>query len=467
MAFETLQSSRPLPVMPVDGPPSDNGHPPGKSFLWLWLLMGCVAVGLLVYFVVLPRFLKAGAAAIAAAGQGARGIPVVTAVSHQGDMDLYLNGLGSVTALNTVTIHSRVDGELVKVAYSEGQVVKEGQLLAQIDPRPYQAQLAQAQGQLLKDQAALQNAQTDLKRYKDLYAQGVSVTQQQVDTQQALVTQNQGAVKTDEGQVANATLQVGYCNITAPLAGRIGLRLVDQGNLVHASDPNGLLVITQLQPISVVFTIPQDSISRVQNKLAAGNGLVVDAYDTDLKKKLATGKLVAIDNQVDQNTLTVRMKAQYQNENYALFPNEFVNARLLVDTLHDAVIVPAAAVQRGPDANFVYVVKSDQTVEMKNVVTGPAEADDIVIKSGLAPGEVVVTDGVDKLQQGAKVTTRARKAGDNGATTRPAGAVATSQPGKGRRSRNNGEGEAATLDAGNATTRPSPGPNTQPGGGAQ
>lgn len=453
--------------MPVDGHSSDNGHPPGKSFLWLWLLAGCVAVGLLVYFVILPRFVKAGAAATTGAGQGARAIPVVTAVSRQGDMDLYLNGLGSVTALNTITIHSRVDGELVKVAYSEGQVVKEGQLLAQIDPRPYQALLTQAQGQLIKDQAALQNAQADLKRYTDLYAAGESVTKQQVDTQQALVTQDQGAVKTDEGQVANATLQVGYCNITAPIAGRVGLRLVDQGNLVHATDPNGLLVITQLQPISVVFTIPQDSISRVQNKLAAGNGLVVDAYDTDLKKKLATGKLAAIDNQVDQNTLTVRMKAQFQNENYALFPNEFVNARLLVDTLHDAVIVPAAAVQRGPDANFVYVVKADQTVEMKNVVTGAAEADDIVIKSGLTPGEVVVTDGVDKLQQGAKVTTRAQKPG-GGATTRPGGISATTQPGKGRRSRNNNNGDnAAAPGAGHAATRPSPGPATGPGGGAQ
>ncbi|MDB5303760.1 MAG: mdtA [Phycisphaerales bacterium] len=470
MTTESTEANRPLPVAQTfkrQSEPDRQSQPQarqGGSLWWLWLIVVGLALGALVWFVVLPRFMTTPATAGAGGGRGGP-VPVVTAVARKGEMNLYLDGLGSVTALNTVTVRARVDGELVKVAYSEGQVVQKGQLLAEIDPRPFQVQLTEAEGQWLKDQAALKNAQADLERYKTLLAQSLSVTQQQVDTQQALVTQDMGAVKTDEGQIANAKLQLSYCEITAPFTGRVGLRLVDQGNMVHATDANGLVVLAQLQPIAVVFTIPQDSIGRVQSKMTADHNLVVDAYDRDLKKKLAAGTLLAIDNQVDQGTGTVRLKGLFKNTDAVLFPNEFVNARLLVDTLHDAVIVPTAAVQRGPDSNFVYVVKPNETVEMKTVVTGPAEGDDIVIKSGLAPGDVVVTDGVDKLQQGAKVSTRSRKAGGNEAATRPNGANPTTRP------MARGSQDAQTpAEAGdrNAATRPDHrSPSTQAGGGAQ
>ncbi|MDB5355261.1 MAG: mdtA 2 [Phycisphaerales bacterium] len=461
MATETTETNRPLPVaQKFDRQPQPPAQQQG-SLLWLWLMLAIVGVGALVWFVVIPRFLSQSAPA---GPQRGGPVPVVTAVTRKGDMNLYLNGLGSVTAFNTVTVHTRVDGELVKIAYTEGQIVQKGQLLAEIDPRPFQVQLTEAQGQWLKDQAALKNAQADLERYKKLFSESLSVTQQQVDTQQALVTQDMGAVKTDEGQIANANLQLTYCEITAPFTGRVGLRLVDQGNIVHAADANGLVMLAQLQPISVVFTIPQDSVGRVQSKMAADPNLVVDAYDRDLKKKLASGTLLAIDNQVDQGTGTVRLKGLFQNQDNALFPNEFVNARLLVDTLHDAVIVPAAAVQRGPDSNFVYVVRSDETVEMRTVVTGPAEGDDIVIKSGLAPGDVVVIDGVDKLQQGAKVNTKAQKAG-GGAATRPSGADAATRP---TTRRSHSDDSSPGLGADGASDGPARSHGArQSGGGAQ
>jgi multidrug efflux system membrane fusion protein len=344
-----------------------------------------------------------------------RGVPVVATEARQGNLGIYLTGLGTVTAFNTVTVRSRVDGQLVKVAFQEGQLVRQGDLLAEIDPRPFQVQLAQAEGQLAKDEAQLKNAKLDLERYKTLLEQD-SVSKQQLDTQIAAVNQLEGTIRSDRAQIDNAKLQLTYSRITAPISGRIGLRLVDQGNMVRATDANGLAVITQLQPIAVLFSIPQDDLPQVLLKMRSGQQLMVEAYNRDLKQKLATGTLLTIDNQIDLNTGTVRCKAVFPNEDNTLFPNQFVNARLLVDTKRDTTIVPAAAVQRSPQATFVYVVKDDSTVEVRNVVVGVTEGDDTSIDSGLSPGEVVVTEGVDRLQRGTKVA--ARLAGNNSKETK-------------------------------------------------
>jgi multidrug efflux system membrane fusion protein len=334
-----------------------------------------------------------------------RVVPVTATAARQADLDLYLNGLGAVVAYNTVTIRSRVEGQLLKVAFQEGQTVEEGDLLAEIDPRPYEVQLTQAEGALARGEAALRTAQRDLERYESL-ADLRQVTEQQIDAQRTLVQQCEAAIKIDRGVIDNVRLQLDYCRITAPISGRIGLRLVDPGNIVRANDSAGLAVIAQFHPIAVVFTVPQDEIVRVQRALATTRKLAVDAYNRDFQTKLASGSLLALDNQVDSTTGTVKLKAVFPNDDNTLFPNQFVNARLLVETIRGATVIPMAAVQHGPKSTFVYVVQPDSTVELRPVITGATQGDQVAIVSGLVPNELVVTTGIDKLNNKAKVAVR-------------------------------------------------------------
>jgi membrane fusion protein, multidrug efflux system len=329
-------------------------------------------------------------------------IPVAVAPAEQRDFPVYLSGLGSVQASNTVSLKSRVDGQIVQIAFREGQFVKQGDLLIVIDPRPYQVALEQAEAALARDQAQLKNAQLDYGRYQGLFKEGV-ISQQQFDAQRALVGQLEGTVKADQAAIDNAKLQLVYTRVTAPVSGRIGLRLVDIGNMIHASDTNPLLVITQLQPIAVVFTLPEDSLPSVAQHMKRGT-LEVDAYSRDDTTKLAAGKLLTIDNQIDQTTGTGKLKAMFENVDSALFPNQFVNARLLLETRRGATVVPAAAIQRGPQgSSFTYIVKPDKTVEVRPVKVALTQGSLAVIASGITPGEQVVTDGQDKLQGGSHV----------------------------------------------------------------
>ncbi|MBI5523386.1 MAG: MdtA/MuxA family multidrug efflux RND transporter periplasmic adaptor subunit [Desulfarculus sp.] len=334
-------------------------------------------------------------------------VPVVAVPAQVSDVDLYIAGLGTVTPLNTVTVRSRVDGHLMEVYFQEGQDVKKGEPLAKIDPRPFEVQLTQAQGQMAKDQALLQNARLDLKRFKELAAQDL-IPRQQLDTQEALVRQYEGVVKADQGQIDNARLQITYCHITAPVEGRVGLRLVDPGNMVRASDQGGLLVIAQVRPIAVVFTIAEDSLTQVLEKYRSGGKLPVEAWDREQQRKLAQGHLLTMDNQIDTSTGTVKLKALLPNQGGELFPNQFVNARLLVETLRGAIVVPAAAIQRGPQGVYVFVVKEDQTAAMRKVNLGQTQEGRTVVASGLAPGELVVIDGAERLREGAKVEAKER-----------------------------------------------------------
>jgi membrane fusion protein, multidrug efflux system len=368
---------------------------------WLWPL-GAVLLAALAYFA-LSRWSDpaAGASKSHAASMATR-VPVVATRAKQSDVGVYLVGLGTVTSANTVSVHSRVDGQLVRVFFAEGQLVEQGQALAEIDPRPFAAQLLQAEGQLARDQAQLENARLDLQRYQTLVLED-AVPAQLYDTQRAVVRQLEGTVELDRGLRKSAELQLSYCHITAPLRGRLGLRLIDPGNIVHASDVNGIVAITQLQPIAVIFTLPEDQLPALLARLAAGERLPVEAFDRQQTHLLARGSLLTVDNLIDTTTGTVRLKALFDNTERELFPNQFVNARLLLTTERGATVVPSAAIQRGSEGTFVFVVKADNTAEMRPVKLGAADGDNVAITEGLAPGDMVIIDGADKVREGSRV----------------------------------------------------------------
>jgi len=367
-----------------------------------------VIIGVLLAFVLLAWLLTPKATTAPAGGRFGQGgpMPVVTATARSGDMPITLIGLGTVTPLATVTVQSQISGQIQHIAFKEGQKIKEGDPLIQIDPRPYQVALEQAQGALIRDTALLVNAHVDLERYQTLFAQD-SIAEQQLATQKALVAQYEGSVKTDQGQIDSAKLNLTYCHIISPISGRAGLQQVTVGNYVTPAEPNGLVVVTQLQPITVVFTLPEDEIPPLLKQLHAGVALPVTAYDRSNTRQLATGTLQSIDSQIDTTTGTIRLKAIFPNIDESLFPQQFVNVVLLLDTLHGATLIPQAGVQRGAPGTYVYVVNSaDQTVSVRKVTLGPGDPTNVSITQGLIPGEVVVVDGADKLKDGAKIQLR-------------------------------------------------------------
>jgi multidrug efflux system membrane fusion protein len=333
-----------------------------------------------------------------------RAVSVAVAKVQVQNVPVYLTGLGSVTAFNTANIKSRVDGQIMQVNFREGQNVKQGELLIIIDPRPYEVQLSQMQAQKFKDEATLRDAQLNLQRYTTLIPSG-SIAQQQVDTQKSLVDQLEGTVRTDQAQIDNAKLQIIYCHITAPFAGRVGLRQVDPGNIVHASDTTPMLILTQLQPIAVIFTLPEDQLQTVSQHMK-NSTLQVEAYSRDDQTKLATGKLQTIDNEIDQTTGTAKLKAVFDNKDSQLWPNQFVNANLLLETRKNSTVLPTAAILRGPQGAYVYAVKPDKTVEARTVAISLTQGNLTTITSGLNPGDMVVTDGQDKLQTGSQIEPR-------------------------------------------------------------
>ena len=365
--------------------------------------------------------------------RGPQAVPVAIAKAERRDLPVYLSGLGSVEAFNTVQVKTRLDGQLVQVAFREGQNVKKGELLAVIDPRPYQVQLSQMEANLFKDQSALQDAKVNLTRFQELFKDGV-IPKQQLDTQGSLVGQLEGAVRSDQAQVDNVKLNLVYTRITAPVSGRIGLRLVDVGNMVHASDQNGLLVVTQLQPIAAIFTLPEDNLQSVSQHMHQGK-LTVDAYSRDDQTKLASGYLLTIDNQIDPATGTGKLKAIFENQDSSLWPNQFVNVHLLLETQKNIVAIPAAAIQRGPQGTYVFVVKPDKTVDMRMITVGLSSGTLSAVNSGIGEGELVVTDGQDKLQAGSKVEFRSGAPG--GA---PNGGQQPATPGGGQGGHKGGKG---------------------------
>lgn len=410
---------------PAHLPDLDTAHESSAKYWWIWLLIfGLIAYGCYRLYVY-----ENGKQVAMNSKKGAmmrpHNVPVAAAQAHEGDMPVYLEGLGTVTAFNTVTVKTREDGQLQTVNFKEGQYVHQGDVLATLDPRPFQValdqaigNLDQAKGTLAKDEAALRDAQVNYQRDQQLFKDEI-IAKQQLDTQLATADQMRGSIEADNAAIAAANaaiaaakLNLTYSKITAPISGRIGLRLVDEGNMVHAADTTGLAVIAQIQPIAVLFTIPEDQLPQVLQKLRQGAKMRADAYDRDQKQQLAEGTLLTVDNEIDTTTGTSRLKAVFPNTNDALFPNQFVNVRLWLDTKHNAIIIPAVAIQRGPTGTFVYVINSDKTVSTRPVKMGLSEGNDVTIQDGLQPGESVVVDGAEKLTDGMQVTVRGGNGGN-------------------------------------------------------
>jgi membrane fusion protein, multidrug efflux system len=419
---EQLQRTNPLNI--IDSSlPRDKHLRATHSYPRLVL---AVALGVLCAFVSGCTSADSSQKKAQAAGP-ARAVSVAVAKAEREDVPVYLVGLGSVTAFYTANIKSRIDGQIMRVNFQEGQLVKEGDLLIVIDPRPYQVQLEQMQAQLFKDQASLRDARLNLQRYTTLIPSG-SIAQQQVDTQQSLADQLDGQVRTDQAQIDNAKLQIVYCNITAPFTGRVGLRQVDPGNIVHAADTNPMLILTQLQPIAVIFTLPEDQLPTVAQHMK-NSTLAVEAYSRDDQTKLATGKLQTIDNQIDLTTGTAKLKAVFDNKDNQLWPNQFVNANLLLETQKNSTVVPSAAIIRGPQGTFVYLVKPDKTVEARTVAVSLTQGNITAIASGVNPGDEVVTDGQDKLQTGSTIEPRGAGSSNNATGANDSKPAASGTPG--------------------------------------
>jgi len=381
-----------------------------KSRWWVWLLVVAVILG----GVVIWQRRGTGTEAKAGGGDSAsRPVMVTTAAAHQGDIGIYLNALGTVTPVYTVSVTSRVQGEITQVYYHEGQMVKKGDPLVEIDPRPYQAALTQVEGQLAHDQAVLTEAKIDLQRYKQALDRN-AIAKQQYDDQEQVVLQDEGTVKNDEGQLENAKVNLVYTHITSPIAGRVGLRLVDPGNIVQANSTTTLVVVTQLQPITVIFSIAEDHLSAIQQQLRKGKKLTVDVFDREESTKLASGTLLTLDNVIDPTTGTLKLKAIFDNTDNALFPSQFVNARLLVDTQHNVTLIPTQAIQRNAQGAYVYVIKSDQTASIRTITPGTTDGS-VTAVQGLEPKETVAITGFDKLLDGAKVAVRTPGGGSSGA----------------------------------------------------
>jgi multidrug efflux system membrane fusion protein len=453
---DDLRPLEPAPVRPrpLGEPPPFDEPPPPRRRSWLrrlvWLLLLAIIIAGIVWWVTqrrptgsTGRFINTGPT------------PVGTATVVKGDMPIVDNALGTVTPLATVTVQTQINGILTEVGFQEGQTVNKGDFLAQIDPRPYQVALEQAQGQLAKDQAALADAELDLARYKKLVAQN-SIATQTLDTQVATVAQDKGTVQTDQAAVDAQKLNLIYCHITSPVTGRVGLRQVDPGNYVQTSSTTGIVVVTQLQPISVIFTLPEDSLPAVLKQVHAGQTLQATAYDRTGNTEIEVGKLSTMDNQIDTTTGTLKLRATFDNQALNLFPNQFVNIKLKVDTLQGTNIVPDSAIQRGAPGTFVYVVKPDNTVTAQPVTLGPDDGQKVAVTKGLEPGQVVVTDGADRLKEGAKITVTEAGAQPSAPAGQNAG-----QP-SGARSRGQGKGQGQPA---NPSPAPAPSP-AQPSGGS-
>jgi multidrug efflux system membrane fusion protein len=444
------QNATLMPVDPHEKPPlgKQGRH---RRPMWPWIVL--ILAGLGVVFLV-TRYKANSSNASKAAAPAPRAVPVTTTTATKGDIGVYISALGSVTPVYTVSVTSRVQGQIMKVAYREGQMVRKGDLLLEIDPRPYEAALTQAEGLLAHDQAVLAEARIDYERYKSAYSRN-AIPKQQLDDQEQTVLQDEGTVKNDEGNLENAKVNLTYTQITSPIDGRVGLRLVDPGNIVQANGTNALLVVTQLQPITVIFSVAEDYLPQIQQHLVHGQRMPVDAFDRDQNKKLASGSLLTLDNQIDTTTGTVKLKAIFDNTHFELFPNQFVNARLLVDTQRGVTLIPTAAIQRNAQGAFVYVITAGDTATMRAITVGTTDGNTTAVE-GVNPGEIVVVSGFDKLQDRAKVASRngTGVAGNNASTSgnsRPP--VSTpAQPG-GRGPEQPASGTRNTTSKGGATPR--------------